>query len=128
MSFQAELLLSAFIPVSLSLGLGYLLVRKKKPVLAVLLGLSVIAAVEICLQVSLQRGVDRCIERACAGAGLGTNCQAAGFGCTEWSGLSALAFLVIGVLDATAFLVGVAIMVFRARHRARSPGESSTRE
>jgi hypothetical protein len=127
MSFQAALILSALIPVSLSSGLAYLLVRRKRPGLAVLLGLALIAAVQVYLQVSVQWAVHRCIERACAGAALAPNCQAAQFGCTEWSGLSALMFLGVGVFDSIVFLVGATIMVVRERRRARSLGNGSAR-
>jgi hypothetical protein len=126
--FQATVILSVVIPVSLACGLAYVLVRKNKPVVAVLVGLVLVAAVEVYLQASLQWAVHRCIERACASAGLGPSCQAAEFGCTEWSGVSAFMFLVIGLLDAVAFSVAAAVMIVRERRRVRSAQERSTTE
>jgi hypothetical protein len=122
MSFQTALLLSVVVPVTVALGVAHLLVRKKKPALALVLGLAIVAAAEVYFQASLQWGVHNCIERACATGGLGTNCQAAEFGCTEWSGLSAVTFLAAGLLDAVAFVVGATIMVFRERHRTPPTG------
>ena len=120
MSLQLTLLLATLLPLTVCLAFAYLLVRKANLTLAVLSGLGLIAAVEFYLQAHLRWSVDRCIQQACAAGGLVPNCEAASFGCTEWSGVSAVIFLATGALDLALFLVGITIIAVRERRQSRA--------
>jgi len=121
MSFQAAIVLGTLLPIAASLGIASLLIRRKRSALAILSGLGLIALVEGLFQASLQRAVDRCIQRACAAGALEPSCEAARFGCTEWTGMSAFIFLLIGLLDAIVFLAGAIVLILLERRRARPP-------
>jgi hypothetical protein len=119
MTFQATILLGTLLPIAASLGIAFLLIRWRRPGLGILSGLGLIALVEGLFQASLGWAVNRCIERACAAGGLEPSCEAARFGCTEWSGMSAFIFIMIGIVDAVVFLAGAALLVLRERRRNR---------
>jgi hypothetical protein len=121
MSFQATIVLGTLLPIAASLGIASLLIRRKRSALAILSGLGLIVLVEGLFQASLQWAVDRCIQRACAAGGLGPSCEAAQFGCTEWTGISALIILLIGLLDGIVFLAGAVVLVLLERRRDRPP-------
>jgi len=124
MSGPLSAILAIVIPGALSLTLAFLLLRRGHPWWSVIAGIGVIVAAQAFLQGRLQVDIRACMERACRFIDDPAACEAATFGCNEWTGLASLAYLVAGVLDVLLFLVGYAVARFMARKRPR-PGISA---
>jgi hypothetical protein len=113
--------------LALSLIIAGALCARRKTWLGVFLGLLPIAVMEVGFWLALGASIQQCIDRACATAGLPPGCEIAQFGCTEWSGLSYFIFIVVGVVDAFLYLLGViAIVVIYARRRAANGGRGES--
>jgi hypothetical protein len=105
--------------LAVSLVIAGALIATRKTWLGVFLGLVPIALMEIGFWLAMDASIKRCIDRACASAGLPPGCEIAQFGCTEWSGLSYFLFIVAGIADAFLYLAGViAIAIIYSRRRA----------
>ena len=87
------------------------------------LGLLPIAAMELLLWMSLRPKVSSCINSACAAAGLGPGCEIDTFACTEWTGIAALLFIVIGLVDTVVFLGTAALMALAFSRRPQKNGQ-----
>jgi hypothetical protein len=84
-------------------------------------GFGVIAGAQAFLQVRLQLEVQACLERACRLIDDPAACHAVSFGCQEWTGLAALAYLIAGVLDSIILLAALGAAWLVARTRSRQP-------
>ena len=92
-----------------SIGIAIVCMRRGKTALGILLGLLVIAAAEVYLQVALQASIQNCIDRACEAIGLPPGCSETEFGCGEWSGLSVFIYWVAGFVETVMLLITVLI-------------------
>ncbi|KPK95299.1 MAG: hypothetical protein AMJ88_01490 [Anaerolineae bacterium SM23_ 63] len=113
--------------VGICLLLVYLLIKRRKTIFAVLMGLITIGAYQVYLHRSLALSIRACIERACTSIGLPHDCLEAEFGCTEWSGISVFIFILTGIVQVIIFTVGTGIMAFlgaRKKGDATHPSEA----
>jgi hypothetical protein len=67
---------------------------------------------------SLQQSIRRCIDDACASAGLPPGCEIAEFGCTEWSGLSVFVFWAVGAIALVVYLLALVVIAVVRKRRA----------
>ncbi len=116
--------MNQFILVSLAVAcvgliLAYLLIRRRKTIFALLIGLVIIGAFQVYLHLSLESSIQACIDRACTSAGLPLGCHEAEFGCTEWSGVSVFLFYIAGIAQIIVLAVGSGIMAFLASRKNR---------
>ncbi len=111
--------------VAISLLLAWSLIRRRKALQGVILGLAPIAVMEAIMQGALQLRIQRCLERACVAKGLPAECGLTEFGCTEWSIPSAI---FLGGAGLVALTVSLAKEVSRQgiRVNALSPGAVKT--
>ncbi len=87
-------------------------------------GFGLIAGAQAFLQLRLQLEVQACLERACRLIADPGACNAATFGCREWTGLEALAYLIAGVLDTLILLAALGAAWLVARRRLRQHGSA----
>jgi hypothetical protein len=120
MSGSLSAILAIVIPGALSLVVAFLLLRRGRPWLGAIAGTGVIVAAQVMMQVRLYLDIQACIERACRFMENQAACDAASFGCSEWTGLASLAFLIAGVLDLVLLVVAYAIARIAARRQART--------
>jgi hypothetical protein len=118
------MILAIVVPGGLAILLALLLLRRGRAWLGFVVGLAVILAVQAVEQVRLWREVENCVERACRLISDPAACQAASFGCHEWTGLAALFYLVAAGIDVVALVVVFAIAA-ALRHRRRGSAASS---
>ena len=118
------MILTVTVPGVLALLLAVVLLRRMRPWLAFGAGLGVILVAQIVLQVRLRLEVEACVERACRLITDAAACQAAAFGCHEWTGLAALAHLIGAAIDVVLLAAGCAIAaaLLRRRRAAKAPG------
>jgi hypothetical protein len=111
------------IPGALALTAAFTLWRRGRRWLGAMAGFGLIAGAQAFLQVRLQLEVQACYDRACRLIANPGACNAATFGCREWTGLTALTYLVAGVLDALILVavLGAAWLVARRRLRQTYP-------
>jgi hypothetical protein len=122
-------LIHTIVPTLLALLLAFLAIRRGRNLIGLILGLGVIAALEVYMNWDLQRGIAECIESACESAGLAAPCEIAEFGCTEWKGMALFFFFVIGIVDTVVFLIGATVMiVLKRRGQARQGVKSYVSE
>jgi hypothetical protein len=125
MSGGREMLLTVVVPGGLAVLLALLLVRRERAWLGFFVGTGVILAAQIILQVRLRGQVQACVERACRPITDPAACQAASFGCHEWTGLAALFYLIAAAIDLV--LVGVACVIAALILRKRRVSAASRR-
>ena len=104
--------------VVVSLLLAWGMIRRKKTVLGVILGLAPIAIMEAIFHGTLQIRIHRCLESACLSKGLPADCDLTEFGCTEWSGLAVFMFWAAGLVALMMYAIGAAILVAKARRKS----------
>lgn len=121
MTMNRFILIALAFPV-ICLILAYLLIKRRKTLYAVLIGLVIIGAFQVYLHRSLALSIQTCIERACTSIDLPPDCPEAEFGCTEWSGLSVFIFIITGIVQVLIFTVGTGILAFLG---ARKKGDMS---
>jgi predicted Na+-dependent transporter len=124
MSGPLTAILAIVIPGTVSLTVAFFLLRRGHVGWSVMAGIGVIVAAQAFLQGRLQVDIQACVERACRFIDDPAACEAATFGCSEWTGLASLAYLIAGVLDVLLLLVAYAVARFMARKRPR-PGISA---
>ena len=119
----SAILLAALGTLVASLLLAGLLFSRGRIWQGLSLGLLPIAAMELLLWMSLRPKVSSCINSACAAAGLGPGCEIDTFACTEWTGIAALLFIVIGLVDTVVFLGTAALMALAFSRRPQKNGQ-----
>ncbi|OGO13530.1 MAG: hypothetical protein A2Y93_17230 [Chloroflexi bacterium RBG_13_68_17] len=100
----------------ISIVLADRLAQHGRGLLGVILGLLPMAIMEAVFHGSLYASVQRCLDSACASAGLPPGCTIAEFGCTEWSGLSVFLFWAVGFADLVLYMVAL-LVIFVIRRR-----------
>jgi len=114
-----EFTLVVVLVLVLSLVIAGLVIRKSDSVTAALLGLLPILIMQIGFNVSENASVQRCLESACASAGLPPDCNVGEFGCNEWSGLSRAMVMIAGIAQSIFFFIGYfIILAVRSRRNA----------
>jgi hypothetical protein len=108
--------------VAVSLLLAWSLIRRKKIVPGVILGLVPIAIMEAIFHGTLQFRIHRCLESACRLKGLPADCGLTEFGCTEWSGIAVFMFWAAGLVALVLYGIGSAILAARARRESPARG------
>lgn len=121
MSGPLSAVLMVVVPGALALTAAFILWRRGRRWLGAMAGFGLIAGAQAFLQVRLQLEVQACLERACRLIADPAACDAARFGCREWTGLAALAYLIAGVLDALILLAALGAAWLVARRRLRQP-------
>jgi hypothetical protein len=119
MSGPLSAVLMVVIPGALALTSAFILWRRGRRWLGTMAGFGLIAGAQGFLQVRLQLEVQACFERACRLIADPAACDAATFGCREWTGLTVLAYLIAGALDALILLAALAAAWLAARRRMR---------
>jgi len=115
------------IPGALALLVALVLLRRGRPWLGLIAGLGLILAVQVFLQVRLRWDVEACVGRACQLITDPAACQAASFGCHEWTGLAALFYLVAAAIDVVLLGAGCVIAAFILRKRRASASAAGPR-
>jgi hypothetical protein len=118
-SGSLSLLLAILVPGVLSFIIAFVLLRARYPRLGLIAGIMVILVAQVYLQWRIQAGVRACLERSCGLVDYPVACDAAAFGCTEWSGLASVAFLIAGALDILLLLAAYAVAFVVVRRQAR---------
>jgi hypothetical protein len=101
--------------VAASLLIAWGLIRRKKTVLGLVLGLVPIAFMEGIFHGALQFRIHRCLQEACLSKGLPADCGLTEFGCTEWSGLAIFMFWAAGFVALVLYAIGAAILTVKLR-------------
>ncbi len=109
--------LYALLCVVLSLLVVWSLIRCKRTVPGLALGLVPIVVMEAAFHGTLWLRVHRCLEDACLAKGLPSVCGLTEFGCTEWSGAAAFMFWAAGFAALVLYAIGAAVLAARARRR-----------
>jgi len=107
---------------AISLLLAWSLIRRRKTLQGLILGLAPIAIMEAIVQGALQFRIQRCLEEACLAKGLPADCGVIDFGCTEWSIPSALMLWGVGLAALVLYAIGAVILTLRARGRPPAAG------
>jgi hypothetical protein len=111
-------ILYALLCAAISLLVARIMIRRKKTVLGLVLGLVPIAVMEAIFHGTLQIRIHRCLESACLSKGLAADCGLTEFGCTEWSGLAVFMFWAAGLVALLLYAIGAAVLaVAEARRR-----------
>ena len=112
------------VPGALALLVALVLLRRGRPWLGFLAGIGVVLAAQVLLQVRLRWEVEACVGRACRLIADSAACQAASFGCHEWTGLAALFYLIAAVIDIVLLGIGcgVAAIILRKRRVSVTSG------
>lgn len=111
------MVLVVVVPAASALLVAFALHRRGHAWLGLAAGVGVILAVQVLLQWRLQAEVNACVARACAPFDDEMACAAASFGCHEWTGLAALAYLVAAGLDLILLAAALAAAYLLARRR-----------
>lgn len=82
-----DIFIIASVVLTISLVIAGSLMARSKALLGIILGVIPIPLMVFLTRWSILRSIERCIEEACASAGLPAGCEMAQFGCTEWPGL-----------------------------------------
>lgn len=96
---------------AVSLLIAWSLIRRKKAVLGLVLGLVPIAVMEAVFHGTLQIRIHRCLESACLSKGLPADCGLTEFGCTEWSGIAVFMFWAAGLAALVLYVIGALVLV-----------------
>jgi hypothetical protein len=111
-------LLYTLLCVVVSLLIAWSLIRRRKTVLGLVLGLLPVAVMEAIFHGTLQFRIHRCLESVCLSKGLAADCGLTEFGCTEWSGLAVFMFWTAGLVALALYAIGAAILAAKARRKA----------
>lgn len=100
-----------------SLLIAWSMIRRKKAVLGLVLGLVPVAVMEAIFHGTLQIRIHRCLQSACMSKGLPANCGLTEFGCTEWSGIAVFMFWAAGLVALVLYAIGAAALAAEARRK-----------
>jgi hypothetical protein len=81
-------------------------------------GLLPLGIAEIGYNLYLSANIQRCMQEACASAGLPPGCNVGDFGCNEWSGLARALVFIAGLLCLVLYAVIVGVMAYLMRRKA----------
>jgi hypothetical protein len=118
-TFLCLLVLQTAVVTAVALVITSQLAKRNHAILGVVLAIAVIALAELFMQWTVTANIQDCLQRACAAAVQPSDCYAAEFGCSEWSGMSRFVYFAGGVVDLVAYLIG-GVMLFLSRRRKRN--------
>jgi hypothetical protein len=105
-----QIALTSLLATALAILIAYLFIRRSRVFLGLLLGILPIGLMEVLYHWRLEISLRKCIDSACAAAGLPPGCEMAAFGCTEWSGLTVFVFYLAGLLSLAIYIIGAGAM------------------
>ena len=105
-----DILILSLVVLTVSLVIAGFLMARSKALLGILLGALPIPLMVFLTRWSIQRSIERCIEEACASAGLPAGCEMARFGCAEWPSLGLALINVAGIFTLVLYIIGVIVI------------------
>jgi hypothetical protein len=100
----------SLIVLTISLVIAGFLMARSKTLLGIILGTLPIALMVFLARWSIQASIERCMQDACASAGLPSGCEMAEFGCNEWPSLGLALINVAGILILVLYIIGVIVI------------------
>jgi hypothetical protein len=105
-----DILILSLVVLTISLVIAGFLMAKEKALLGIILGALPIALMVFLTRWSIQRSIERCMERVCVSSGLPVGCEMAEFGCNEWPSLGLAFSNIAGVMDLVLYIIGIIVI------------------
>jgi hypothetical protein len=122
---MTQIVLISLLVTALAILTAYQFIHRSRVFWGLLLGLVPIGLMEIFFHWRLDISLRKCIDSACASAGLPPGCEMAAFGCTEWSGMSVFIFYLAGLLSLALYIIGAGTMAILLIARKRKVGAAA---